>query len=338
MLTLTWKAGTEQYPPDELLEYALAAEEAGFDAVAASDHFHPWAEKGQACFVWSWLGAVAARSKKLALGTGVTCPILRYHPAIIAQAAATVASLSPGGFFLGVGTGEALNEYAVAGEWPDYKTRQEALAEAIALMRALWSGEQVTYEGTYYQTHKAKLYTRPDAPIPIYVSALVPNSAHFAGLHGDGLVTVAGEDPKTYREIFKRFEAGAREAGKNPARMPRVLELGAAFTGDENEAVEARKEYWAGTYIPAMFTERIYTPDASQENGKAVGDEIVAESICISADPDTHIEHAQRYVDMGFNHLCFHSAGPDQRAFIEAYGRHVLPKLRQRNQRRKSAA
>jgi coenzyme F420-dependent glucose-6-phosphate dehydrogenase len=338
MLTLTWKAGTEQYPPDELLQYALAAEKAGFDAVAASDHFHPWAEKGQACFVWSWLGAVAARSKKLALGTGVTCPILRYHPAVIAQAAATIASLAPGGFFLGVGTGEALNEYATTGEWPEYKDRRERMAEAIGLMRELWTGEAVTHRGAYYETHKAKLYTRPTEPIPIYISSLVPESAHFAGLHGDGLVTVAGEEPKTYREIMKSFEAGAREAGKNPSKMPRVLELGVAFTDDEEEAVESRKEYWAGVYIPAMFTERIYTPEASEENGKVVGDEVIAKSICISSDPDEHIQYAQRYIDMGFNHLCFHSAGPDQLGFIEAYGKEVLPGLRQGNQRRAKRA
>ena len=162
MLQLGWKAGTEQYSPVELLEYAVLAEQAGFDSISASDHFHPWSEIGQACFVWTWLGAAAAKTRKIALGTGVTCPLLRYHPAVIAQAAATLACLAPGRSFLGIGTGEALNEYSATAQWPGYKIRQAQTAEAIELIRALWSGEKITHKGTYYQTRQAKLYTLPD--------------------------------------------------------------------------------------------------------------------------------------------------------------------------------
>jgi coenzyme F420-dependent glucose-6-phosphate dehydrogenase len=339
MLQLGWKAGTEQYPPDELLDYAIAAEEAGFDFIEASDHFHPWAEKGHASFVWSWLGAVTARTRKIALGTGITCPILRYQPAIIAQAAATLAWLAPRRFFLGVGTGEALNEYSAVAAWPGYKVRQAQLAEAIELIRALWAGEKVTHKGIYYQTRQAKLYTLPPEPIPLYISTMVPNSARFAGQHGDGLITVGGEDPDVYRRIFDNFEAAAAEAGKDRSRMPRVIELGSAFAHDPKEAIECRQAYWAGTYIPALFTERIYTPQMSEENGKVVGADTVRQSLCISADPQDHIRFAQQYIDLGFDHLVFHSAGPDQRAFIEAYGKHVLPQLRQTWQKRtKSAA
>jgi coenzyme F420-dependent glucose-6-phosphate dehydrogenase len=339
MLQLGWKAGTEQYPPDELLDYAIAAEEAGFDSIEASDHFHPWAEKGQAGFVWSWLGAAAVKTKKTVLGTGVTCPILRYQPAIIAQAAATVACLAPRRFFLGVGTGEALNEYAAAGQWPDYKVRQAQLSEAIELIRALWTGQKVTHRGVYYQTRQAKLYTLPREPIPLYISTMVPNSARFAGQQGDGLITVGGEEPDIYRKIFENFETGAAKAGKDRSQMPRMIELGAAYTEDEQKAIEYRQSYWAGTYIPALFTERIYTPQMSEQNGKVVGFDTVRQSVCISADPEDHIRFAQKYVDLGFDHLIFHSAGPDQRAFVESYGKHVLPQLRQRWQAKaKSAA
>ncbi len=328
MLRLGWKAGTEQYPPDELLEYAVAAEEAGFDSVEASDHFHPWAEKGQASFVWSWLGAVAARTKKIALGTGITCPILRYHPSIIAQAAATMACLAPKRFFLGVGTGEALNEYAATAEWPGYNERRARMIEAIALMRALWRGEPVTHKGVYYQTRKAKLYTRPVESIPIYVSAMVPNSAHVAGQHGDALITTGGEEPETYRKIFVNFDAGAKEAGKKPAEMPRMVELAVAVSDDEETAIACRKSYWAGTYIPALFTEKIYTPQMSEQNGKPVGSDTIKKAGCISADPEDHIQFAQKYIDLGFDHLIFHCAGPDQKAFLEIYSRDVLPRLR----------
>lgn len=330
MLQLGWKAGTEQYEPDELLDYAIAAEEAGFDSIDASDHFHPWAEKGEACFVWSWLGAVAARTKTIMLGTGVTCPILRYHPSIVAQAAATMACLAPKRFYLGVGTGEALNEYSATGEWPGYNERQAQLQEAIELIRKLMTGEKITHKGTYYETRKAKLYTRPNEPVPIYISSLVPNSATFAGRHGDGLITVGGEEPETYKEMFKNFAAGAKEGRKTTSRMPKMIEIAVDFTEDEERAIEIRKEYWAGASVPAMFTEKIYTPEASEQNGKVVGSDTIRKSTCISADPDEHVKHAQRYIDLGFDHLIFHSAGPDQANFLEAYGRDVLPRLRQK--------
>jgi coenzyme F420-dependent glucose-6-phosphate dehydrogenase len=329
MLQLGWKAGTEQYAPGELLEYAVLAEQAGFDSISASDHFHPWSEIGQACFVWTWLGAAAAKTRKINLGTGVTCPILRYHPAIVAQAAATLASLAPGRSFLGIGTGEALNEYSATTQWPAYKYRQAQTAEAIELIRALWSGEKITHKGVHYQTRQAKLYTLPKESIPLYVSTMVPNSAWFAGKYGDGLITVGGEEQETYREIFANFEAEAQKTGRDPNRMPRMIELGVAYTDDEEKAIEYRKKYWAGTFVPALFTERIYTPKMSEENGKVIGSDVIKEAVCISADPRDHIELARRYIDMGFDHLIFHSAGPDQRAFLEGYGRDVLPRLRE---------
>jgi coenzyme F420-dependent glucose-6-phosphate dehydrogenase len=338
MIQLGWKAGTEQYPPDELLDFAVAAEEAGFDCIDVSDHFHPWAEGGQACFVWTWLGAVAAKTKKITVGTGVTCPTLRYHPAIIAQAAATAAVLMPKRFFLGVGTGEALNEYSAIGQWPDYTTRRAQLGEAIELMRALWTGEKITHRGVYYQTRKAKLYTCPKEAIPIYISSMVPNSAGFAGKYGDGLITVGGEEPQTYKELLKNFDTGAKDAGKTAARLPRMIEIAVDYTDDEDEAIESRKAYWAGTFVPALFTQRIYTPEMSEENGAVVGSDAVRQAVCISPDPEEHIKLAKKYIDLGFDHLIFHAAGPDQRAFIEGYGRDVLPRLRERGKRKSKSA
>jgi coenzyme F420-dependent glucose-6-phosphate dehydrogenase len=330
MLKLGWKAGTEQYAPGELLDYAVAADAAGFDTVDASDHFHPWSEQGHACFVWSWLGAVAAKTGKITLGTGVTCPILRYHPSIIAQAAATIACLASGRFYLGVGTGEALNEYSSVAQWPDYAERQARLAEAIGLMRALWTGEKITRKGAYYECQGAKLYTRPDSPIPIYISSMVPDSAHFAGQYGDGLITVGGEEPDTYAEMLKNFEQGAREAGKDPSTLPRMIELSVDWSDDADKVIELRKQYWAGAMVPAMFTHRIHTPKLSETNGKVVGSEVIRQSTCISTDAAEHVKNARRYIDMGFDYLIFHSAS-DQKAMIEAYGRDVLPKLRQRS-------
>lgn len=329
MLEFGWKAAPEQYEPNELLAYAIAAEEAGFDALETSDHFHPWAEVGQACFAWTWLGAAAARTTKIRLGTGVTCPILGYHPAVIAQAAATLGAMAPGRAFLCVGTGEALNEYAATGEWPGYDQRQERLAEAIELIRSLWTGDEILWEGAYYDTRKAKLFTLPSEPIPLYVSTLVPGSAAFAGAYGDGLITVGGKKPEEYREILKNFEDGASEEGRDPTAMPRLIELNVAYTDDVNAAVECFQQYWAGSFVPALFDQKIYTPTMSQQNGQVVGPDTIKRMCCISSNPDDLVAYVQSFVDLGFTQLYFHSAGPDQRAFIERFGRDVLPRLRQ---------
>lgn len=327
MLQLGWKAGPEQFPPVELCEYAVAAEQAGFDFIDTSDHFNPWSEAGQASFAWTWLGAVAARTNRITLGTGLTCPILRYNPAIIAQAAATLSHFAPNRTYLCVGTGEALNEYAATGLWPDYDEREEMLAEAIELIRALWTGDEITFEGEYYDTRKAKLYTAPASQIPLYISTLVPDSATFAGAYGDGLITVGGKEPELYKQLLQNFEEAADE-GDDTSQMPKLIELGISFTDDIEKAVENRKKYWASTYIPALFDQKIYTPSMAQENGKSVGSDIITKQSCFSANPEDHVKFVQQYVDLGFTHLIFHSADLDQRSFIEAYGREVLPKLR----------
>jgi coenzyme F420-dependent glucose-6-phosphate dehydrogenase len=329
MLQLGWKAGPEQFAPGKLLDCAVVAEESGFDLLEVSDHFHPWSDAGQACFTWTWLGAVLARTSRIGLGTGVTCPIFSYHPAVVAQMAATLGVMAPGRAFLCIGTGEALNEYAATGYWPDYGERQARMEEAIELIRELWRGERVSFEGTYYETRQAKLYTRPDKPIPLYISGLVPESAAFAGRHGDGLITTAGKPPELYTRMIQQFEEGARQAGKDPANMPRMIELNAAFTDDAETAVSEMKKYWAGSFIPALFNQKIYTPAMSAENGQAVGADTIKQQMPISTDPEAHVKFAQQYIDLGFNVLIFHSAQEDQRGFIESYGREVLPRLRQ---------
>jgi coenzyme F420-dependent glucose-6-phosphate dehydrogenase len=331
MVQLGWKAGPEQFPPTELLDYAISAEKAGFDSLDVSDHFNPWSEEGQACFSWTWLGAAATHLSRMHMGTGITCPILRYHPTIIAQAAATVSCFAPGRTYLGVGTGEALNEYAATGMWPEYEERQERLIEAIELIRALWSGEEVTFEGKYYQTRKAKLHTPPAKPIPIYYSALVPRSAEDAGKYGDGIITVGGKQPDLYKEILKSFEKGAKEAGKNPAQMAKLIELNVEYTKDMETAIQYQQKYWAGSYVPALFDQKIYTPKMSAENGEVVGADTIKKAACVSDKAEDHIKFVMQYIDLGFDHLFFHSAHPDQRAFIEGYGRDVLPQLRRRS-------
>ena len=330
MSVFGWKAGTEEYPPVDLMEYAVTAEQAGFESIDVSDHFSPWSEHGQACFTWTWLGAVAVRTKNIRLGPGVTCPILRYHPAIIAQAAATLSHFAPGRTYLGVGTGEALNEYAVTGHWPGYDQRQDMLREAIDLIRELWKGGEVTFEGEYFQTQKARLYTPPVDDIPIYISSLSPNSAKFAGEHGDGIITVGGKKPEHYQEMLKNFEMGTEEAGRDATQMPRLIELNVIYSKDLQSGIQSMKKFWAGTYVPALFDQKIYTPKMSAENGEVVGEDTIKQTGCVSADPEDHIQFASQYLELGFDQLYFHTAGPGQEQFLQDYGKDVLPRLREK--------
>lgn len=328
MVQLGWKAPPEQYPPVEMLDYAVAAEQAGFDTLEASDHFQPWSEAGQASFVWTWLGATAVKTSTIHIGTGLTCPILRYHPAIIAQAAATLACFAPNRVFLCVGTGESLNEYAATGDWPPYNERRDMLEEAIGLMRDLWTGKEVTHDGIYYETRKAKIWTLPSERIPIYVSSLVPESAAFAGKHGDGLITTGGQQPEHYKELLKNFASGARESGKDASSMPKLIELNVAYGDDIDGAIGNMQKYWAGSLVPALFSQMIYTPKMSAKNGAVVGRDTIQKMGCFSSNADDHVNYARQYMDLGFTHLYFHCPGPDQKAFLEGYGKDVLPRLR----------
>ncbi|MHC1755245.1 MAG: TIGR03557 family F420-dependent LLM class oxidoreductase [Methanosarcina sp.] len=329
MLKIGYKIGPEQFPPSEMLEQVVAAEKSGFESIDVSDHFHPWSEEGQACFTWSWLGAAAARTETIELGPGVTCPILRYNPAIIAQAAATVSSLAGGRTYLGVGTGEALNEYPVTYEWPTFRERQAMMIEAIQLIRSLWTGEKIDFEGCYYRMKQAKLYTLPKNEIPIYISSLVPESAYLAGYYGDGLITVGGalEMPE-YEQMLSEVRRGATDAGKDFEKMPKAIELFVDYTSDLEKAVESFKKYWAGALIPALFLNKIYTPAMSAQNGKVAGKDTIQNSVLISDDPEKHMKFAKQYIDTGFTHLYFHSAAEDQIAFIESYGKDILPALK----------
>jgi len=330
MVMLGWKAGPEQYDPLELLDQAVAAEKAGFGSINMSDHFHPWDPAGQACNSWTWMGAAAVKLNGIEMGMGVTCPILRYNPVIVAQAAATVDRMSRGDFYLGVGTGEALNEYPCTGEWPDHTVRQDMMRESVDLIRLLWTGAETTYDGKYYVARKAKLYTEPRREIPIYISSLVPDSAFFAGYYGDGLIT-ANSDPEVLKAIAANFDAGAREAGKDPKKMPKQAECFVAYTDDEEAAIKIYKQYWAGTMLIAMAQQNIYTPAMSAVNGSIAGADTIKNDVCISPDPDVHAKFAQSIIDAGYDRVYFHCAGPDQYEFIEGYGRNVLPLIREKN-------
>jgi coenzyme F420-dependent glucose-6-phosphate dehydrogenase len=331
VISLGYKASAEQFGPRQLLDYALAAEHHGFDSVAVSDHFQPFRHTGgHAPAALPWLGALAVSSERIRIGTSVSTPTLRLHPSIVAQAFATIGCLAPGRVWLGVGTGEALNEVPPLGiEWPKFSERLGRLREAIELIRRLWSQERVSFEGRYYRTHRATVYDRPEQPLPILIAAAGPKAAELAGADGDGFITTSGKPRELYTEtLLPALERGARGAGRDPAAAERLLEVKVSYGGDIERAIEECR-FWAALALPAESKQGIDDPLelerlAEQEHVKAEARFIV------TGDPEEVAERVAPYVQMGFRHLVFHSPAADQAPFLEQFGAEVLPLLRDR--------
>ncbi|HUG56418.1 MAG TPA: glucose-6-phosphate dehydrogenase (coenzyme-F420) [Candidatus Limnocylindrales bacterium] len=331
MLTLGWKASAEQFAPRELLELGVAAERHGFDSVVVSDHFHPWRDTGgHAPFSFAWLGAVGARTERVRLGTSVVTPTFRYHPAIVAQAAATLACLAPDRFFLGVGSGEAMNEVPVTGaEWPPPGERLARLAEAVALIRRLWSEGYVTHEGKFFRTREAKIFDKPERPVPLLVAAAGPKAAEQAGRDGDGLICTSGKGPELYRDtLLPAFAKGAKAAGKDPERLERMIEMKVSFDTDRARALEDTKE-WAALALPGEEKAGVEDPREMERRAKAAEPRAHTRFI-VSTDPDEHCEKILEYVALGFDHLVFHFPGGEQERAMALYEKEILPRLRRR--------
>ena len=325
-----YKASAEQFGPVELLDFGILAEEAGLDVVAVSDHFQPWRHStGRAPHSLVWLGALAARTRRVAIGTSVLTPTLRYHPAVVAQAFGTLGQLAPGRVFLGVGTGEAMNETPATGiEWPAFRERFDRLVEAIELKRLLWAEERVSFEGKYYRTERATVYERPEHPVPIYVAASVVRTARMAGRVADGLICTSGKRPALYEELLSTFESGAREAGRDPAAAERMIEIKVSYDHDLDAAREACR-WWAALSLTTEEKAGIEDPVELER----LADRNVhraASRFIVSNDPEEVAERAGEYVRAGFTTLVFHAPGADQARFLRLFAADVLPRLRDR--------
>lgn len=312
----------EQFVVPELVKLAEAAARSGFGLLATSDHFQPWqANEGHSGEAWVTMGAMAGRIEEAWMGTTVTCPILRYHPSIVAEAFATLSQLHPGRVFLGVGSGEALNENAATGDWPVWQERWERLSEALTIIRGLWSGDPVAHRGKHY-TVNGRLYDPPAQPIPILTAANGKKSMRLAGKHGDGLIT----DPLTWRQHKSEWEAGAREAGKNPAEMPVLVEQ-FVVVGDEFDA-RAPAQLWR--FLPRAFKSyyEITDPAAIQKraNAELPIDKVIADWT-VSPNPEEHVAAINELFDSGATIVNIHSGQADQQKVIEFYGNYVLPEL-----------
>ena len=326
-VTMGYAAMFEQFTPSDLLTYCQQAEKVGFTSIMASDHFHPWVpSQGQSGFVWAWLGALGATTGAgLRFGTGVTPPGPRYHPAIIAQASATLAQMFPGRFWLGLGAGEALNEHITGEYWPEAPTRLEKLAEGIEIIQRLFSGKVVKYGGKHFKLESAKLYTRGDQPPPIYVATAGPIQSERTGKTCDGIITPGAADEKI-KMLMGRFEKGAREAGKDPSAMPRIIQVHVSWADTLEEATENAVKEWpnGGMNFPKGD---IRSPEDFEAMAKLVRPENYKNRVLISPDLDEHLAHLQHYADLGFTEIYVHNVGRNQEAFIKAYGERVVPAL-----------
>ncbi len=329
-LKIGYKASAEQFGPRQLLDYAVQAEQLGLDSVTISDHFQPWQhDGGHAPFSLSWLAAVGERTSRVQLGTSVLTPTFRYNPAIIAQAFGTLACLYPGRIMLGIGTGEALNEVAVARlEWPAFKERFARLRESVELMRKLWTEQRVTFDGEYYQTTDATVYDRPDTPVPVYIAAGGPVVARYAGRAGEGFICTSGKGPELYQDkLLPAVEEGLAAAGRQSDQLDRMIEIKLSFDPDAEQARENTR-FWAPLALTAEQKHGLHDPIEMQAAGAALPIEQIASRWIVSSDPDEAVAAIKPYLDYGFNHLVFHGPGHDQSRFLTSFTEQVLPRLR----------
>jgi coenzyme F420-dependent glucose-6-phosphate dehydrogenase len=316
-MQLGYTLSSEEHGPNKLVRNAHAAEEAGFAFATVSDHFHPWTDRqGQSPFVWSVIGGVAQTTQQLRLGTGVTCPTIRIHPAIVAQAAATSAVMMEGRFFLGVGTGEELNEHVTGARWPSPEARLEMLEEAVEVMRLLWQGGYQTHRGTHYTVEQARIYTLPDEPVPIAVAASQPTAARLAGRLGDAFIGVAPDE-----ELIGEFD---ESGGKG---KPRYGQLHVCYAESEEQGRKTAHEIWPNAAMGGALGQELATTAHYEAVAELVREEDVAESVVCGPDPDRHLEEIRAFEKAGFDHVFVHQIGPDQEGFLRFYEREIIPKL-----------
>ncbi len=329
-LKLGYKASAEQFGARQLLDYAIEAEQRGFDSVWISDHFQPWRHtNGHAPFALSWLGALGERTERIVMGTSVLTPTFRYQPPVIAQAFGTLGVLFPERVILGVGSGESLNEVAVTGgEWPEAKERLARLREAVALIKQLWSQEMVTFEGKYYKTLNATIYDRPEQPVPIYIGAGGPVAAKFAGREGDGFICTSGKGDELYREkLLPAMEEGAKSVGRDPETIEKTIEIKVSFDKDRERAFNDTR-IWSALALPAEDKASIHDPREMERKAETVADQAHRRWL-VSNDPEEHLEQIRPYIELGFTHLIFHAPGDDQSRFLQLYSQEILPRLRE---------
>jgi coenzyme F420-dependent glucose-6-phosphate dehydrogenase len=330
-MQLGYKASAEQFGPRDLVRFASLADELGYDSVVISDHFQPWRHTGgHSPFSFAWLGAAGERTSQVRLGTSVVAPSYRYHPGIVAQAMATLACLNPGRVFLGVGTGEALNEIPLGVEWPEQKERFRRLKEACLLMKQLWTEDRVTFEGEFFSVRNATLYDKPADGVPLAIAASGPAAARLAGRIADGFITTSGKDPELYTEkLLPAVREGAEKEGRSLDGFEFMIEMKVSFDAEDGERALNDTRNWGALALSHEEKTGIEDAIEMERRADALPVERTASRFIVGTDPDEQVEAIRPYVEMGFNHLVFHFPGDDQERALRQYAEHVLPRLRE---------
>jgi coenzyme F420-dependent glucose-6-phosphate dehydrogenase len=325
-----YKASAEQFAPTKLLNFAIEAEQAGFDSVFVSDHFQPWKHTdGHAPFAPAWMAAVLAKTERVVLGTSVLTPTFRLHPSVVAHAFGTLGAMFPGRVILGVGTGESLNEVPSTGMvWPELKERSARLREAVTLIRRLWSEERVTFEGEFYRTQNATIYDKPEEMVPIYLAAGGPLNAKYAGRAGDGFICTSGKGAELYvDQLLPNVAIGRTESDRADKPFERMIEVKVSFDTDPDAALNNTRG-WAALSLSAEEKHSVEDPEEMERLAAQLPIERIAKRWIVSSDPDQHVEAIKTYIDYGFDHLVFHAPGDDQSRFLALYAKEILPRLR----------
>ncbi len=315
----------EQFPPSDLVRQAQEAERAGFDALNVSDHFQPWWEPGESGHAWVTLGAIGQATERIPLGTAVTAPVFRHNPAVTAQAFMTLEQLEPGRAYLGIGSGESLNESPCGMDWPDVREQVDRMEEALEIINRLFDGERLDYDGRYFATKQAYLHTRAERRPPIYVSAFGPRAAGVAARLSDGLWTLA--DPEQAPGVIDAYRAACDDAGKPPGEI--ILQTGFSYAEDDDAAFEGAR-VWKATQPPEFYVDDWHVPTEMLEHAdQKISDEEFARSYIISSDPEVHADRVREVEKLGATVICLQNAsGADPHRALEVYGEQVLPALR----------
>jgi coenzyme F420-dependent glucose-6-phosphate dehydrogenase len=319
------QAAHEQINPSALLNDVIAMDRLGVEQCWSSDHYMPWWHTGAAGgAAWPWLGAALARTDKIVIGTGVTAPILRYHPAIVAQVFATLGYMFPGRVFLGLGTGESLNEVPTGNDWPPNRERLERLEEAIKLIKLLWIESWVTFQGKYYRVKDSNLYTKPERPLPIYVAGLGAQTARLAGREADGFVTNELNPELIENRLLPAFRDGARQAGRDPEKLDKVLFMPASYDPDRQKALESIG-YWRGAMVKAFFEADFPDPRKIEESAQVVGMDIMEKMTLVVSSAEEAIKKLEKYVRLGFTDIVLTNSSPDRESFARLLSREIAP-------------
>ena len=318
-------AAHEQLNPSDLLDDVIKMEENGIERCWTSDHYMPWWHSGAAGgAAWPWLGAALAKTEKLVMGTGVTAPILRYHPAIVAQVFATLGYMFPNRVFLGVGKGEALNEVTSGNHWPSSRERFQRLKEAIYLIKKLWTEKWVTFKGQYYSVKDSNLYTKPEKPIPLYVAALGEQSAMLAGEEANGFVTNELDVEKIKNKLFPAIKKGAKKSSKDYQSLERILFIPASYDEDKDKALRSIS-FWRGAMIKAFYEVEIHDPRKIEENGQVIGNDTLEKMTLVVSNAEEAIKKLQKYVELGFTEIVMTNSSPDRYKFVKLVAEQIIP-------------